>query len=202
MTAVPPRVLHVCDFHLKYATHLATGMAEAGCPVTLLTRDHDLEFGGVPGAMRTFVERTTGGRVQHRRLSGRVRDARSLVAVARLARELRRWAPDVVHLQEAVTNDVRLLGAAGVRPRRYALTVHDAREHLGEEWTPEQRTARHALTRGAGVIFVHSETVREELRRRFRHLPPVEIVPHGMAAPAVRRWTRCRGSGPSCPRRR
>ena len=43
-----------------------------------------------------------------------------------------------------------------------------------------QRALRAPLLRGAGLIFVHSETVREALTARAGPWPPIEIVPHGI----------------------
>jgi glycosyltransferase involved in cell wall biosynthesis len=155
-------------------------MADQGCSVGLLTRTHDLEFGGAPGAMQAFVERVLGGRVDHRMLAGRVRDPAELRAV----RELRRWVralnPDVVHFQDGVVNDVRLLLVAGVRPKHYAYTVHDATPHPGERRNLHQRLGRSALLHGAGLIFVHSERVGEALAAQSSRLPPIELVPHGI----------------------
>jgi glycosyltransferase involved in cell wall biosynthesis len=181
--APPRRVLHVCDFHLKYATGLARGMADRGCRVKLLTRGHDLEFGGEPGAMRSFVEQTAGPRVEHHMLPGRVRDPAQLGVLRALRRLLRGFSAEAVHLQAGVTNDVRLLVAAGVRPRRYALTVHDLTLHPGDRGSLPHRIGERPLLRGAGLVFVHSETLREELLARAGTLPPVEVVPHGIAVP-------------------
>lgn len=180
-----PRVLHVCDFHLKYAAGLARGTAEQGCRVGLLTRAHDLEFGGAPGAMRAFVERLSDGLVEHYVLPGRVRDPSQVRPLARLGRTLRAFRPDVIHFQEGATNDVRLLVAAGVPMGDYALTVHDAGAHPGDDWSRPKQLARFAIRRAAGVIFVHSGVVAEQLRRTRGGLPPIEIVPHGVAAPNV-----------------
>jgi glycosyltransferase involved in cell wall biosynthesis len=146
----------------------------------MLTRAHDLEFGGVPGGMRTFVQQAVGGCVEHRVLPGRVRDRAQL----RTVRELRRWvcefSPDVVHFQDGVTNDARLVIVGGISFKRYAVTVHDATAHLGERRSLRQRAAREALLRGAGLIFVHSELVRDALRAQSSRLPPIELIPHGI----------------------
>jgi glycosyltransferase involved in cell wall biosynthesis len=155
-------------------------MADRGCSVALLTRTHDLEFGGAPGAMQAFVDPLLGGHVDHRMLAGRVRDPAQLHAVRELRHWVRRLEPDVVHFQDGVLNDVRLLVAAGVRPKRYAYTVHDATPHPGDRRTLPQRLGRNALLHSAGLIFVHSERVAEALAAQSRRLPPIELVPHGI----------------------
>jgi glycosyltransferase involved in cell wall biosynthesis len=160
-------------------------MAGRGGRVALLTRTHDLEFGGVPGAMRAFVERTGGARVDHRVLPGRTRDLTKLPQVWRVRRSLKNFRPDFVHLQDGVTTDVRLLIAAAIRPGRYAVTVHDPRLHPGDRSALANRLGQRPLLRQAGLVFVHSEALREELLEHFRRLPPVEVVPHGIAEPRV-----------------
>jgi len=186
MSSMPPRrLLHVCDFHLKYATGLSTGLAERGADVTLLTRDHDLEFGGEPGAMRRFVARRSAGHVRHEILPGRVRDPAGLRATGRMGRRLRAWAPDAVHFQESVGTDLRLLLAAGVPWRRYALTVHDPAPHPGDQWPLVRRVGLRVLLRGAGVVFVHSEVLKEVLLASGGTSAPVVVVPHGMDPPQV-----------------
>jgi starch synthase len=174
------RVLLACEWFVKYTAGLARGLAEQGCEVTLVTRDHDLEFGGEPGAMRAFVASQLDGRARHLELGGRVRELRRYGEVARARRALAGWRPDVVHVQDSLTNDVRLAVAAGYPWRRYALTVHDPAPHLGEPaldaWT---RVVRRRLLRGADLVFAHAAVLAEELRAEGKVLGPVEVVPHG-----------------------
>jgi glycosyltransferase involved in cell wall biosynthesis len=104
--------------------------------------------------------------------------------VARLRREAKRSAPDVVHFQDSVANDVRLAIASGVPPRPYALTVHDPVPHPGDAVAKRStQIARTRLRRRAGLLFVHSEELREELRGTGVGEVPIEVVPHGVAAP-------------------
>jgi hypothetical protein len=108
-----PRVLLACEWFVKYTAGLARGLADAGCEVILLTRDHDIEFGGEPGAMKEFVAETLEGKARHLELEGRVRDLSRLRDVARLRRRLGHWGPEVVHVQDSLTHDMRLAVAAG-----------------------------------------------------------------------------------------
>ena len=69
----------------------------------------------------------------------------------------------VVHLQESIGNDLRLLLAAA-RPRRgrFALTVHDPVHHPGDRTTrtgPPDRA--NCCAARAGLIFVHGEALRK-----------------------------------------
>jgi glycosyltransferase involved in cell wall biosynthesis len=179
----PPRVLLVCEWFVKYTAGLARGLADNGCEVTLLTRDHDLEFGEERGAMRAFVRETLGEGPVHLELGGRVRDVRHLGEMMRLRRRTGRRGPDVVHVQDSLTHDMRLAVAAGAPWRRYALTVHDPTPHPGDD-RPSARTrmTRTALRRRADLTFVHSRGMAEELVARGDARGAVEVVPHGFSA--------------------
>jgi glycosyltransferase involved in cell wall biosynthesis len=96
-------------------------------------------------------------------------------------RQLRALAPEVTHLQSCLGNDPRLLLAAGLHRRRYALTVHDVQRHPGDPKGPW----RHELTmnpvfHNAGVLFVHAEWLREVLQARRDLRAPIVVVPHGI----------------------
>ncbi len=176
----PPRVLLACDFMLRYTAALAGGLHRAGAEVTLLTRDHDLEFGGQPGAAHAFIERMAGG-VEHVQLTGRVRSPAGLAETVRLRRRLRPFAPDVVHVQQSIVSDVRLLVAAGVRRGRFAVTYHDPSIHPGDDdvrWIDD--LANRMLAGSAGLIFVHGEALAEELGETVAPRAPVVVVPHGV----------------------
>jgi glycosyltransferase involved in cell wall biosynthesis len=180
------RVLLACEWFVKYTAGLARGLADAGCEVVLLTRDHDLEFGRRPGAMREFVAETLEGRARHVEIGGRVRDPSRLREVRRVRGELKRWAPDVVHIQDSLTHDVRLAVAGGYPWRRYALTVHDPTPHPGDARPSLRiRTVRRALRRGADLVFVHSAVLAEELAAAGDLRGAVEVVPHGFGEAEV-----------------
>jgi glycosyltransferase involved in cell wall biosynthesis len=177
------RVLFGFDFYAKYATDLARGMLDAGWEPLLLRRDHDLEFGGVAGAQEVYMRRRLGSSVQIVTVPGRVRSLTALPGVRRARRLVRDYRPDVVHLQDEVTNDPRIPLLAGARPGRYALTSHDPIVHPGDEKpTARKRLSQRALVAGAGLVFVHAPVLGEELRREYRVRSPIVVVPHGAEA--------------------
>ncbi len=181
------RVVMACDWFVKYTAALARGMAETGADVTLLTRDRVGELPGdaqgPDGAVRRYVGEVLGGRGSHHELSGRVRDPSAVSALRALRREVKAFRPQVVHVQESVLDDPRLLVACGVRRGSYAVTFHDPTPHPGDPIPRlRRRLSERALLANAGVIFVHSEVDRDELRKVFRTQAPVEVVPHGTGA--------------------
>jgi len=181
-----PRVLLACDFFLRYTSMLAAGMEQAGADVCLLTRDHDEEFGGRRGAAGEFVAQAVGPRARRCVLPGRVRSPAGLSAAVRARRRISSFAPDFVHLQSSTGNDPRLLFAARVLPRRFALTVHDPVRHPGEAVSRGTAYGNRLLIRAAGLIFVHAEALREELLAAARPRAPIVVVPHGVEPGAAR----------------
>jgi glycosyltransferase involved in cell wall biosynthesis len=179
-----PRVWLACDWFVKYTVGLAGGLAGLGCEVTLLSRDHDQEFGGEAGAMRAYVASRLGDGVRHLELGGRVSEPARLGELRRLRREAAGWDADVVHVQDSLANDPRLALASGVPPRRYALTVHDPVPHPGDAVPPRStRIARRLLRRRASLVFVHSEELRSELLAAGGTRAPIAVVPHGVGSP-------------------
>jgi glycosyltransferase involved in cell wall biosynthesis len=176
-----PKVLLACDWFLKYTAGLARGLADADAEVLLLSRDHALEFGGDAGAMRDLLAAALGGKAGRAVVRGPMRDPAALPGLVRLCRQVSAWHPEVVHVQEGVANDVRLMLAAGLPSRRYALTVHDPTPHPGEAMAARWRRAfRRSLRRRASLVFVHSRVLAEELSATGDVEAPIEVVPHGI----------------------
>jgi glycosyltransferase involved in cell wall biosynthesis len=176
----PCRVLLGFDFHAKYAAGLAMGLRQAGWEPLLLRRDHDLEFGGVSGEQDAYIRQRLGSSVRSAVVPGRVRSVAAVPELRRLRRLVRDYRPEVVHLQESVTNDPRLPLLARARPGRYAVTRHDPTLHPGDQLERARiRLAQRSLIGGAGLIFVHAAVLGDELRRHYRVRAPVVVVPHG-----------------------
>jgi glycosyltransferase involved in cell wall biosynthesis len=172
-------VVLACDFHLRYAAMLAGGLEGRGAAVSLLTRDHDLEFGDSPGSAERVIREAIGEGVEHRIVPGAVRSPRGWREAMRIRRQVRGLDPDVVHLQQAIGNDPRLLVASAPPRRRFALTVHDPSPHPGDPGAWRDHVSNLALIGFAGLIFVHGDALREELISRFDPKAPVVVVPHG-----------------------
>jgi glycosyltransferase involved in cell wall biosynthesis len=182
-----PRVLLVCDHLVRYAAGVGEGLRAHGAHVALVTRDHAEDFGGDREAMRADVTARLGADAPIWWLPGRVRDRDAIPAARGIASAVRRFSPDVVHAQDSIVHDPRLMWAAGLRPRRFAVTVHDPHPHPGDvEPSVRLRTSRDVLLAMARLVFVHGDGLRDELRGNGRApLPPIEVVPHGTDSRAV-----------------
>ncbi len=182
-----PRVLLVCDHLLRYASAVGEGLRANGAHVALVTRDHAEEFGGDRDAMRAEVQARLGADTPVWWLPGRIRERSALPVARDIAGAVRRFSPDLVHAQDSVVHDPRLLWASRLRPRRFAVTVHDPRPHPGDiEPSLRMRVTREALLTAARLVFVHGDGLRDELRDAGRApLPPIEVIPHGTDAPPV-----------------
>jgi glycosyltransferase involved in cell wall biosynthesis len=176
----PPRVLLACDWLLKYAAGLAQGLREAGADVALLTRDHGMEYGGDAEGMRAELQARVGDGPLWL-LSGRIRELDGLRQVARIRSEIRAFAPDVTHFQQATMVDPRIFAAAARRPGRYAVTLHDPTVHPGDQ---QPTRVFHALEGmmflGSAVSFTHGKALDDEARHSWWYRAPMEIIPHGV----------------------
>ena len=175
------RVLLGCDFHLRYSANLAGGLVRAGADVALLNRDHDLEFGGAEGAADAYVDAAIEG-ARRFRVPGRVRSLAGWRDALAVRRRVREFAPSVLHFQESVGNDPRLLLAARLGRRPFAITIHDPTPHPGDLVARQDRPFNWALVRRAKLVFVHGESLREELLEHFTPGGEVVVVPHGVTA--------------------
>lgn len=178
---VGARALLVCDYFIRYQTGLAQGLRANGWEPILLGREHEHAFGGKPGAMRQYVNQRLGPEQRSLRLEGRVREVSRWRTVPSVRRQVRQLAPAVTHVQACISNDPRLVLAADLRPRRYAVTVHDVQTHPGDPPPLRHQFALGlAVIRNAGLVFVHAEPVRDGLLEQRMTRAPVVIIPHGV----------------------
>jgi glycosyltransferase involved in cell wall biosynthesis len=174
------RIALVCDFFLRYATYQAAGLAHAGADVLLLCRDHAFEFSGDEVERRRLIGQARDAGVTVVALPGRLWDMRAAGELLDIRRQLKRFAPDVVHAHSGA--DPRALALLPRVP--LVLTVHDPVFHPGQpvaSFAPKRwllDAAREAWRRRADAILLHSERLREEIT-----LDPGQrcaIIPHGL----------------------
>ncbi len=174
------RIAFVTTALVKYTAVLASALAD----------DHDVAFVAMASTHETtpsedfasMVERVFDPRVETLIAdeAWRRSDPRSALTVWRAVRFLRRWKPDIIHVQRDFDYRVWLTVQGARQP--YVVTVHDAWPHPGEEHNYVGKPdwwVRRPMRRGARRIIVHAPAIADELQRRER-VPSekIEIVPH------------------------
>lgn len=169
------RVLVACDWYLKYAAGYALGLREQGADVALLCRTHAFEFGGGAEERDVLLERLRRADVELFLLQGRISSVAALPQASGLRRAIRRWGPEIVHVQE--NHDPRILLLARGFPLVY--TVHDPIPHPGAPVIGGVGAAvLKAWLRRADRVIVHGDRLRPLLPS---WLPParVAVINHG-----------------------
>jgi alpha-maltose-1-phosphate synthase len=172
--------LLACDWYLKYTAAYAHSLRRAGADVALVSRGHALEFGGDASERdRVFGELRREG-VQILVLPGRISSIAGLRPMLAARRAVRRWRPDVVHVQE--NHDPRLWFVTHGFPR--VLTIHDPTPHHGAPTlSVAQAFVFRAWLHSVDRVIVHGDRLRARIP--FRLAQRVAVVPHG-TAPADR----------------
>ncbi len=175
------RVALACDWFLKYTCAKAAAMARAGAEVTLLCRDHSLEFGGDDDERRATIAIAREAGVLVLEAPGRLWDPKAAPALIRIRRSIARFAPEVVHVHDGSV-DPRALA---LLPRvTTVMTIHDPTVHPGH---PEARllarrwlleSSKRALKARAKALVIHSEHLRPEVQ--LRPGQRCVVVPHGL----------------------
>ncbi len=173
------RVLIVVNWFLKYVTEQAAGLAEAGADVRVVCRDNLEEFAGNEPEWHQCLQRVTvtTGRAPWV-IQGSGTGPRALRDAVGVARQARRWHPDVVHAHPNVSPALFMVAIAPRVP--LVLTVHDVVAHPGQTTkNVPRRVMERAWERQASGFIVHGEDLRPLLEARVGDRP-VAVVPHGV----------------------
>ena len=164
----------------RFEQRILCGEVEDGEADWLILRAPDVDVVRVPGLARSI---------------GATRELRALSAIAR---EIRRFQPDVVHTHAAKAGALgrvaAALGAGGARPA----TVHTFHGHLlhgyfGPLGTAAVRAAERTLARRTTRLIAVGERVRDELlAARVGRADQFVVVPPGLELPPPppRAWAR------------
>ncbi|WP_181813521.1 glycosyltransferase family 4 protein [Gaiella occulta] len=147
-----------------HVAYLSRGLAERGYDTTLVAGDvarGEESMAFVAESEGVEVVRVAG-------LSREIAPLRDLVAAARLAREIRRTEPDILHTHTAKAGAVGRLAAllaGSARPRVVIHTYHGhvLRGYFGSLGTWLFRAVERAFARGTDVLVAVSPQVRDDL---------------------------------------
>lgn len=180
ITPSDSRKLRVCLFathYAEYAYALAESLAlHADLLVVASDENTRMEIG------REFIEHGFEGQPSH--LLYRTRNPLSIVRQAtRLVRVVRRFKPDVLHIQED-SKDVLALALPFLTRVPVVLTIHDPKPHQGADARARART-RHGLyiaqlRRRVDVAIVHGQRLVADTREVLvDDRVTIYVVPHG-----------------------
>jgi len=183
MVEHPMRVAMLLDWFFPYAAGIANPLASEA-QVLAITRDHGSEL-GVDGDAVDAKRGLLDERVGLLTIGGRQRNVCSLADVARLRCLLRRFPPDVFHVQDHI--DWRLYALQRALPEIPALlTIHDVVLHDGEKHVERlpfdvRRSVRRAVRRHAAAYIVHGQALVDTLRSQSWYRgQSVYVIPHGL----------------------
>lgn len=164
----------------EYAWRLAQGLADAGHAVLLVLRaDNVRNELGIAMPSRPGIDTVL---LEDRPL----KDPRVLQSMFRLIAAVRRFRPDVIHLQETLQDYLVPAVPFLMRSAPLVLTVHDHVPHTGSDARLGVRRDfyRRMLRRRAHAVIVHGELIRQEILEREPYLKDrVWSVAHGALGP-------------------
>jgi glycosyltransferase involved in cell wall biosynthesis len=170
------KILIAYDWFLKLVVDgQASALRSRGHDVRLLCRDHAAEFGDDPHERELILGRLSAQGIDHIEIRGSRFGLGGLGSVARAARDIRRWRPDIVSVHE--NNDPRLLALCA--PYRIVYTWHDPEPHPGVSLPRLVRGTLSGWLRAADHLIVHGPQLRSHVPRRLR-AKPLSVVPHGI----------------------
>lgn len=172
------RVAWVFDWFAYYAAGVLDSLAES-TDLLVLTRSHGLELGQVGDAAdaKRAMMPTDSEVVLLTKPQG---DPRSIGEALRARRSLKRFRPDVIHIQDHF--DWRLWLAATLLNVPKVITVHDVEPHPG--WVDPrnrlQRRMERLVRRSAKVICVHGDSLVSLTKKQaWYRAQPVVSIPMG-----------------------
>lgn len=176
------KVLALTDGFMRYVGPQCEELVARGTRVVIVTRGHPFEFAGDRSEHAAVVAELRDRGVGVHVLPELLRDPHGLAMSARLGLQSRRWAPDVIHVQDGA--EIRLLPLAP-RSTPTVLTIHDPVPHPGHpnQGSPASQAASDFVyahwRKRADVAIVHSDALKAELLAAGGP-ERVEVIPHGL----------------------
>lgn len=181
------KIALIIDWFLYYTVELANALAQEH-DVLLVTRDHAFEISSTeaPMTIDAFLDNVLDPRIQRVKMRFRRGSIVNLKEVPRVLSLLKKFSPDVIHIQE--TTDWRILLLTNMFPRKMrVLTIHDVVRHPGEEHGFLKNVTR-MLRQSAGKIIVHGKYLKESLQRNYPELAAsAHVIPHGVLS-TYKKW--------------
>ncbi|ADU00703.1 glycosyltransferase [Mycolicibacterium gilvum Spyr1] len=170
------RVCLIATHFAEYSNLLAQAIARSADVMVVANRENvEMELG------REFDARNQFQRVL---LVHQTKNPFSLLLQAfRLAQAVRRFAPDIIHVQED-SKDVFAIALHLMPVCPVVLTMHDPKPHAGADTVARQKTRRGfyiaQLRRRADAVIVHGMSLVADAEEAIGQRPvTVHVIPHG-----------------------
>jgi glycosyltransferase involved in cell wall biosynthesis len=181
------RVVLILDWFLYYTVELANALADHH-DIMLVTRDHNYEISSVEESipLDDFLDECLDKRIKREKLRYSWGDRRNFREIGRVYREVQRFRPDVIHLQE--NKDWRILCLVEKWGfSRTVLTVHDVVAHPGHGRQLVRMLKRWPRQR-ARKIIIHGKYLKKHfVALTGRKYEDVHVIPHG-AFSIYKKW--------------
>jgi len=174
------KIVMMIDWFLYYTLELTNALSMEH-QVMLVTRDHNFEISSPdnPQKLDEFLNNNLDRGVIREKLKYRLRDIRSFHEVIRIYKNIKRFNPDIVHIQE--NSDWRILLIACLLGfDKIVLTVHDVVRHPGDPNNFMDVLSR-LFRKKVRKIIVHGNYLKEQMllkSRKFRN--KIHVVPLGI----------------------
>lgn len=181
------KIVIILDWFLYYSVELANALAH-NHDVLLVTRDHAFEISSPEESttIDSFLDAVLDPGVKRLKLRFRRGALANLKEVPRVLLQIKKFKPDVVHVQE--TTDWRILFITKMfSKQKRILTVHDVISHPGEE-NGLLDVIKRMLRRSASKIIVHGNYLKDLLHRNYPNLhASIQVIPHGVLS-SYKKW--------------
>ena len=181
------KIAIILDWFLYYSVELANALVHEH-DVLLITRDHAFEISSPeePTTIDAFLNNTLDPGVKRLKLRFRRGALANLKEVPRVLCIMKKFKPDIIHVQETTDWRILLLTKMFSRQKR-VLTIHDVVNHPGEGNSFLDVIAR-MLRRSVAKIIVHGDYLKELLHRNYPGLhAAIHVIPHGVLS-SYKKW--------------
>lgn len=181
------KIVMMIDWFLYYTVELVNALSREH-QVMLITRDHNFEISSAdnPVNLDEFLDECLDGRVVREKLRYRLGNIKSFPEMIRIYKEIRKFDPNVIHVQE--NSDWRILLLAALSGfSKVVLTVHDVVRHPGDTKNIMRVLSRY-FRKKVKRIIVHGEYLKEQLllkSKKFKN--KIWVVPLG-AFSLYKKW--------------
>lgn len=168
------------DWHAYYSVELANALSKEGCDILFVYKDHNLEIGSNI-TKKQFLDRSLNKHIK-RIETGFIPTLKNKKVIHNflyIYREIKQFAPDILHFQE--TKDPRYLLLSFLFPRnRIVYTVHDVYPHPGDVYSRIRLLVSTFFRKRVKYYICHGDKLKRELSFQVGRKKNIFSLPHGI----------------------